>query len=78
MNKKYLLTNKNIFFLVKKMKSGIQGLILAFIGTLTIFALAKKDIFKKNPISLSFLTEKTIDDIREDFCSKSSSDLNSF
>ena len=60
------------------MKSGIQGLILAFIGTLTIFALAKKDIFKKNPISLSFLTEKTIDDIREDFCSKSSSDLNSF
>ena len=60
------------------MKSGIQGLILAFIGTLTIFALARKDIFKNNPISLSFLTEKTIDDIREDFCSKSSSDLNSF
>ena len=60
------------------MKSGIQGLILAFIGTLTIFALAKKNIFKKNPISLNFLTEKTIDEISEYFCSKSSSDLNSF
>ena len=78
MKNKIYLTNKIYNFLVKKMKSGIQGLILAFIGTLTIFVLAKKDIFKKNPVSLSFLTEKTIDDIREDFCSKSSSDLNSF
>ena len=60
------------------MKSGIQGIIIAFVGTLTIFALAKKDIFKKNPISLNFLTEKTIDEIRDDFCSKASSDLNNF
>ena len=60
------------------MKSVIQGLLIAFIGTLTIFALTKKNIFEKNPISLRFLEDNKIDKIRESFCSKSSPDLQNF
>lgn len=60
------------------MKSRIQGLILAFIGTLTIFSLVKKGMLNKYPFSLRFLTNKTIDEITQEFCSKSSSDLQNF
>lgn len=54
------------------MKSGIQGLILAFLGTLAIYSLAKNNILGKIPFSLHFLTEKTMKEIREEMCSKSS------
>ena len=59
------------------MKSRFQGLLLAFIATLTIYALVRSNISEKIPISLHFLDERTTKEIREDMCSKSS-DLEDF
>ena len=58
------------------MKSGIQGLIYTFIATLAIYALVKNDLFLNKNLSMRFL--KTIDDLRDDFCSRSSDELEEF
>ena len=60
------------------MKFRFQGLILAFIGTLTIYSLVKNNISEKIPISFHFLNERSTKEIREDMCSKSSKDLEDF
>lgn len=59
------------------MKSSFQGLFIAFLGTLVIFSLVKTDIYKKIP-KFRFLSDRTLSDIREDMCSKSSSNLLEF
>ena len=59
------------------MKSGIQGIIIAFLGTLLIFSLVRTDIYEKMP-KFRFLSNRTMTEIREEMCSKSSSDLNNF
>lgn len=59
------------------MKSGLQGIIIAFLGTLLIFSLVRTDIYEKMP-KFRFLSDRTMPEIREEMCSKSSSDLNNF
>lgn len=59
------------------MKSGLQGIIIAFLGTLLIFSLVRTDIYEKMP-KLRFLSDRTMPEIREEMCSKSSSNLNNF
>lgn len=64
------------------MKSGIQGIIIALISTLVIYALVKNN--NQDKISLPkiftfrFLSNKTTEEISEYMCSKSSSDLEEF
>ena len=53
------------------MKSRLQGLILAFLGTLAIYSLTKNNILEKIPFSLHFLSEKSMEEIRKEMCSKS-------
>ena len=59
------------------MKSGFQGLIIAFLGTLLIFSIVKTDIYEKIP-NLRLLSNRTVSEIRDDMCSRSSSDLLDF
>ena len=59
------------------MKSGLQGIIFAFLGTLLIFSLVRTDIYEKMP-KLRFLSNRTMVEIREEMCSKSSPDLKKF
>lgn len=58
------------------MKSRLQGLIYTFLATLAIYAVIKSNIPKKAPLYMRFL--KTVEDLRNDFCQKASSDLQEF
>lgn len=65
------------------MKAGIQGIIFTLITTLVIFGLVKKENIGEIsfPKSLTFRflsSNKTTEEITEDMCSKSSSDLKEF
>ena len=51
------------------MKSGIQGILFAFLGTLAIYSLVKTGVSEKIP-KLRLLSSRTVEEIREDMCSK--------
>ena len=58
------------------MKSGIKGILFAFLGTLAIYSLVKTGVSEKIP-KLRLLSSRTVDEIREDMCS-STSELENF
>jgi hypothetical protein len=65
------------------MKAGIQGIIFTLITTLVIFGLVKKDNIGEISFPKSFIlrflsSNKTTEQLTEDMCSKSSSDLKEF